>query len=818
MNRKIWKALGIAVCMLALAAPRAMAETHWVRSDADFKKAVEEINKPGDEENEIILDDEVITLEGDTTEYTLRRGRTTIKGEGHNISIKSKAGITVTGEGTVLNLGVNGYDKKLTIDGDTRNGFITVSGGATANMYEHVTLQNREFAGNACVVIMGSKSVFNMYGGVIEKCRAVIADSGATFYMQSGKIEDCGVDGNRVISVNGGSKFIMDGGTISGCSAENGGGLYADNSTVTINNGTISGCTADAGGGLYATNGSIININRGTISGCTANAGGGLYATNGSTININNGTISGCKLRMGTGGGLYATNGSIININNGTISGCEAGTGGGLYVDGSTVTISGGTISECTVGMGAGGGLYVDGSTVTISGGTISECKAAIKNGGGLYATNGSTINIGGGTISGCEGNLGCGLYANHSTIEITDGTISGCKGGRGGGLYAENSSTIEISGGIISGCKVGAGGGLFVDSSTIRIRGGTISECSTTLDTGKGGGLYAENSTLTISGGTIENNEAARGGGVALTKSTVTDEQPIRNWMVVGNKAYKAGGGIWLGENVKWDISDRTKQIYNNQAIEHGADICLEGGSSAITLPNAANMGAFYHNSNIKIDGWYKDDNPRYTPSESGQTVDAGVELKGGLSLVASYKADPVRIEIDANGGAGGSSSQTVQKGTNVTLEAPTKEGHLFTGWKDEKGNSYPAGEDGKVNITVNEDMKLTAVWEARTFTVTYVLLDGKTRTETAAYGQNVTLGEEPRTGYTFVGWKDGEKMYHAGETITVTEDKTLTAEWKKLPSAENLPKTGDESPVLLWGAALAVSAAACFMLRRKK
>ena len=27
MNKKIWKALGIAVCMLALAAPRAMAET-----------------------------------------------------------------------------------------------------------------------------------------------------------------------------------------------------------------------------------------------------------------------------------------------------------------------------------------------------------------------------------------------------------------------------------------------------------------------------------------------------------------------------------------------------------------------------------------------------------------------------------------------------------------------------------------------------------------------------------------------------------------------------------------------------------------------
>ena len=577
MNRKIWKALGIAVCMLALAAPRAMAETHRVGSEKQFKDAVEAINKPGDAKNEIILTQD-ITLGGDTTEYTLytlSRGETTIKGGGNKITI-SNAGITVAKKGTVLNLGEEGYDGTLTIDGKTSGGFVSVLEGATANMYEHVTLQNWTSAGNACVVIKGSKSVtgskpvFNMHGGVIEKCsRAVMADSGATFNMSGGEIRNC-------VSMN------------------DGGGLYADNSTI--------------------------NITGGTISGCEGRWGGGLYATNSSEITISGSTISECKASLGAGGGLYATNGSIINIDRGTISGCEAGAGGGLY---------------------------------------------------------------------------------------------------------AKNSSAITI-------------------------KGGTISECSTTLDSGKGGGLYAENSTITISGGTIENNEAAHGGGVALTDSTVTDEQPIRNWMVVGNKAYKTGGGIWLGEKVKWDISDRTKQIYNNQAIEHGADICLERDTSAITLPIAANMGAKYHDSGINIDNWYND-NPRYTPSENGQVVEANKLLNGGLSLVASYKASPVHIEIDANGGVGGSGSQTVQKGTTVTLEAPTKEGHLFTGWKDEKGNSYPAGEDGKVNITVTGDM-------------------------------------------------------------------TLTAEWKKLPSAENLPKTGDESPVLLWGAALAVSAAACFMLRRRK
>ena len=42
MNRKIWKALGIAVCMLALAAPRAMAETHvhMVTADTNFAEVV----------------------------------------------------------------------------------------------------------------------------------------------------------------------------------------------------------------------------------------------------------------------------------------------------------------------------------------------------------------------------------------------------------------------------------------------------------------------------------------------------------------------------------------------------------------------------------------------------------------------------------------------------------------------------------------------------------------------------------------------------------------------------------------------------------
>ena len=317
MNRKIWKALGIAVCMLALAAPRAMAELreYLVSNNEHFADAVGRINnesKIGDE-NEIVLM-ENITLGGN---YILTNGKTTtIKGEGKTITVNQGAGIKVTGEKTTLNLGANGYDKKLTIDGNAKGAFITVSGGATAYMYENVTLQNRQQVDQACVVLE-ENSVFNMHGGVIQNCKGKYGG----------------------VSLKDGSRFIMEGGTISECEANAGGGLYATNSSkITIKKGTISGCKAvnGYGGGLYAANNSTVTIEGGIISGCdvSTGAGGGLYADN-STLTIKGGTISECT--AGTGGGLYAINKSTLNISDGTIENNRAAYGGGVALIGSTI-------------------------------------------------------------------------------------------------------------------------------------------------------------------------------------------------------------------------------------------------------------------------------------------------------------------------------------------------------------------------------------------------------------------------------------------------------------------------------------------------
>ena len=749
----------------------------------------------------------------------------------------SNAGITVAGEGTVLNLGAKGYDKKLTIEGDgdarIQVAFVTVSEGATANMYENVTLQNRKSTGNACIVIMGSKSVFNMRGGVIKKCsRAVIADSGATVRMLGGKIEDCEVRGDGVILVNDNSKFIMEGGTISECEApiNNGGGLYAKNSsTITISNGAISGCKGGCGGGLYAKNSSTINISGGTISECEAstNNGGGLYADN-STINISGGTISGCKGVWG--GGLYAENSSTITISGGTISGCTVGAGGGLFVDSSTVRISGGIISGCiTSDTGNGGGLYANNSTLKITGGRIENNKAA--HGGGVALVGKTTFEkpITNWTVIGNEayatGGVGGGIKFENGSMDVSAGSnriYNNTAGGQGADIFLLNdSSTIKL----LNAANMNAtyrDSGIEIDGWYNDNPPYTPSENGVGVDVSgelTGGlSLVASYKTILVRIEIDANGGVGGSGSQTVQKgTTVILEAPakeghlFKGWKDEKGNSYPAG----TDGKVKITVNEDMKLTAVWEARTFTVTYVLPDGKTrtetaaygqTVTLVEEPRIGYTFV-------GW-KDGEKVY---HAGETI----TVTGDMTLTAEWKKLPsalVRIEIDANGGVGGSGSQTVQKGTTVILEAPAKEGHLFKGWKDEKGNSYPAGTDGKVKITVNEDMKLTAVWEARTFTVTYVLLDGKTRTETVAYGQNVTLGEEPRTGYTFVGWKDGEKMYHAGETITVTEDMTLTAEWEKLPSAENLPKTGDESPVLLWSAVLVVSAAAGFMLKRKK
>lgn len=107
--------------------------------------------------------------------------------------------------------------------------------------------------------------------------------------------------------------------------------------------------------------------------------------------------------------------------------------------------------------------------------------------------------------------------------------------------------------------------------------------------------------------------------------------------------------------------------------------------------------------------------------------------------------------------------------------------------------------------------------------FTITYNLnggeLDGQTGTIQKTYkkGSVIELPAPTRTGYTFDYWEGSR--YNAGDSYTVTEDHTFTAQWVKTAPAKN-PDTGDHSNASVWVILLCLSAVAlttlaCFRLR---
>ena len=201
-------------------------------------------------------------------------------------------------------------------------GAIVACGGSSANL-RLINLYNNN----------GKGGTFNLVSGVITQKQGssvsslVYAENGSTVNMSGGYV--CGASssgagaGIKVSNTKGGvSTLNLTGGVIAGNSAPNGGGVYAEGSTVTIAGGVISGNStlasgAGLGGGIMASGGKVtvsggyITNNRmakfcGTDgNGC--HGGAGLAANNGAHVTISGGQITG-NYSVEAGGGVYVTN------------------------------------------------------------------------------------------------------------------------------------------------------------------------------------------------------------------------------------------------------------------------------------------------------------------------------------------------------------------------------------------------------------------------------------------------------------------------------------------------------------------------------
>jgi len=272
-------------------------------------------------------------------------------------------------------------------------------------------------------------------------------------------------NGSSLVYIKGGTLVMNAGSGITGNTTRGqGGGVFVDEGTFTMNGGTISCNTASSiGGGVYVQGGTF-TMNAGTISGNTTplswyGNGGGVYVSG--TFIMNGGTVSGNN-SDGGGGGVYVSSSGIFTMSGGTISGNTtfSSSGGGVSVYG-TFNMSGGEISGNTT-SGGGGGVFVGKTTFNMSGGKISGNTA--YNGGGVYVAYRETSFImRGGEISGnTASTVSGGVSVNGYFTKTGGGTIYGYTSGD------TNSNVVQDSSGVVQN---NSGHAVYVSTTPVKRR-----------------------------------------------------------------------------------------------------------------------------------------------------------------------------------------------------------------------------------------------------------------------------------------------------------------------------------------------------------
>lgn len=339
MKKTLKTVLALLALVLLLPVMAAAADTE-ITTEAELRAAVEAMN---DGDNVTVrLQNDVIFV-GD---LKVKAGTLTILGQGHKLTIKKddQGCSMVISNGATVNLGTKeGVGKPennliLTSIDDT-SAVINMDGSAVLNMYHGVTIKDSRAGGQAGgVQLIGDKTVFNMYGGVIDNCESLSAvaggvciDGGALFNMYDGIIQNCSGWTGGAVSVSGGpvigeylsgsTGFHMYGGTIKNCH-DNwlGGGAVcaytADPVSFIMDGGTITGCSADGegyGGAIfiYTTHpDAVIEINKGEITGNSGVYGGGVFVYKG-TVKIADGVALHNNTATKEGDDLYNESGSI---------------------------------------------------------------------------------------------------------------------------------------------------------------------------------------------------------------------------------------------------------------------------------------------------------------------------------------------------------------------------------------------------------------------------------------------------------------------------------------------------------------------------
>ena len=541
------------------------------------------------------------------------------------------------------------------------------------------------------------------------------------------------------IVVDSTAKLIMnDGSAVTGCSAEQGGGIYLSGE-MEMNGGTISGNTAvgDYFGTAYtqsAHGGAIlIRANRADYDESYA-VPAKLTMTGG---NIQNNKAASDLSAFGGAVAILGTPKNTVDLTNefimtgGTISGNTAGYGGAIsayaahnYWNGNaSVKISGNAEITQNTGRNGGGAIALwtskaddYSSTVEMSGGTISDNKTFSK-GGGVF------------------------LCGKGDSFYMTDGKISDNEAKQGGGIsISDTDAAAYLLGGTIQGNKATDGYPHYDDASERCYYGNAVYQ---------DGSLYLDGTKANISGDIRIGCRFDTSGGISTNRfvALVGASDTMNDYELTSFESESLDGRVVVAPDTitygteTYSVADAEPYLshftHNHKEIITDTDYTAETGASS-QVKSLVLYGVIQKYSVTYTDGI------------------------GGTSFADEITSDLRR----------GTPTPAFTGGT------PTRSGYTFTGWS-------PA-----VAATVTDNAVYTAQWAKNSssshhstrYTLHYESNGGTAyKDERYSSGTKVTLDKTPtRESYTFTGWYADKALTQKITTVTMNSDKTVYAGWE--------------------------------------
>lgn len=401
-------------------------------------------------------------------------------------------------------------------------------------------------------------------------------------------------------------------------------------------------------------------------------------------------------------------------------------------------------------------GIHVTGeNSLTIYGQEVGGGKLEVKADEKQAAIGGNTnepggiMTINGGVIDAVGGKKAAGIGGGQESKGLS-------------GHITINNGNVYAKGGFQA---AGIGGGMYAagtgEGERIAINGGVVEAIGGSYAAGIGGGMSGVGGCIEINGGSVTATGSSGGAGIGSGYGSTSDGNRI---IISGGKIYANGstsgdkgsagiGGGHLGAGGSITIS--------------GAEVHATGGEGS-PAGNGIGNGSGYEGADADVIITDETGCPLiYANSLMGNTK----KWRGIIFLGAKGKVYGESISLQTDLTIAKEQSLEIPKGTklvvpdDVTLTNYGKingEGTLFG---DVRGNPVSDSiDDGKFLVTLQAEPE-----------------DGGAVAGEGKYlpGEEVELTAEPKDGFHFVAWKNGEEPIPDKETysFSVSEDLVLTA-----------------------------------------